>query len=253
MRALAGEKEDDGAAGARHGVRGRLRPERRSRPRREWPRRARRAGSWRRLSARVGDVGEVGPGCASRSRAARRRGAAAPLLAESAAPDRARDAGERAGRRRLLEHDVAFVPPMPNELTPARRGAVRRGQGSASRLHVERAAGEADLRVRRAEVQAGRDARRASSASAVLIRPATPARRSRCPMLRLHRADGAEAASARCRPEGLGQRRDLDRIAERRCRCRGPRRSRSCRRVDARRRRAPRRSRSAWPSTLGAV
>ena len=55
----------------------------------------------------------------------------------------------------------AFVPPTPNELTPARRGDAVSLPRLERRRHVERAAGEVDRRVRRLVVHGRRDRRRA--------------------------------------------------------------------------------------------
>ena len=74
----------------------------------------------------------------------------------------------------------ALVPPMPNELTPARRGSLSAGQGVARVLTKKgpksiRGFGRSKWRL------GGRiPSRRAST---VLIRPAAPEAASRCPML----------------------------------------------------------------------
>ena len=55
-----------------------------------------------------------------------------------------------------------------------------------------------------------------SSASVVLINPVTPEATSRCPKFVFGRANGAKLLLVRAEPEGLGERGDLDGIAQRR-------------------------------------
>ena len=51
----------------------------------------------------------------------------------------------------------ALVPPMPKELTPARRGAAARGQARELGVDVERGCSRSRARVRLLEVQRRRD------------------------------------------------------------------------------------------------
>ena len=107
----------------------------------------------------------------------------------------------------------ALVPPTPNELTA---GAARRPV-ALPRLQpggdVERARREVDGRVRRSIVHRRRD-------GAVLQRehrldqPGDAGRAGQVAEVRLHRADAAEPAPVGASPEHLGERRELDRIAE---------------------------------------
>ena len=109
----------------------------------------------------------------------------------------------------------AFVPPTPNELTPARRGVSDAGHGCSLAADVERAVREIDARIRRGEMERGRNL-------AVLQREdrldqaGHARRRLEVPDVSLHRAERAELLLVRAGAKGLGQRRDLDRIAERR-------------------------------------
>ena len=149
---------------------------------------------------------------ASRPRAAPRR-----LRADSSSSCRRRGRASAARAAGASSSTTwALVPPMPNELTPARRGDSAAGQSRPVGVDVERrlpAKSICGFGAR--EMQARRDLSRARSASTVLIRPATPAAASRWPMLVLTEPS-AQTARPRCRrPKGLGERGDLDRIAER--------------------------------------
>ena len=114
----------------------------------------------------------------------------------------------------------AFVPPRPNDDTAARRGPllarpVRRSVGTNSRV------GAASIvRVPLLEVAGSAGSRRAAGDSTVLMKPATPAAASRWPMLVLT-APSAHATVAAA--VHRGQRVELDRVAQDRCRCRGSR------------------------------
>ena len=123
----------------------------------------------------------------------------------------------------------ALVPPRPNELTPARRGAPGSAATAAARRSRRtgcRRSRSADWARRSAGSAA---ARRASSASAVLIRPADAGRGVQVADVRLHRADARRTRGRGVLAEDLVSARDLDRVAERACRCRALRRRRCCR------------------------
>ena len=146
-------------------------------------------GERRALGVRRRCVGEVGA-----SRAVERRRRSSPTAPAAASRPRR---GRRAAGGASSSTTCALVPPMPNELTPARRGAPRPAASRASAVvDVERAGREVDLRVRPLEVQARRQLP-CSSASTVLIRPATPAAASRWPMLVFTEPERAEPARGR--------------------------------------------------------
>ena len=150
---------------------------------------------------RVGDVGEAQlgvlvqvsrPGCCAGA-LERRVGVFAESTQELAGVG---VDGRRAPRGGASSSTTcALVPPMPNELTPARRG--RRSRRPLARARRSRRTGCRRNRSAGSGVSKCRlgGISRCSSASTALIRPATPAAASRWPMLRLHRADGAEAAA----------------------------------------------------------
>src|SRR5690606_20194404 len=73
----------------------------------------------------------------------------------------------------------ALVPPIPNELTPARRGAGPAGQGRSAVLTWNGLEGDSAA-FGCSTCRLGRSAPRPSE-SAALISPATPAAVSRCP------------------------------------------------------------------------
>ena len=230
-------------------------------------------------SAAAGDDPPLGKGApAQLQRARRRRPAAARGGARGA---RARSRGGRVERRRRAcrQHQElprprrrrpasagasstplgasssttwALVPPMPNELTPARRGRpARRRPGAQRGVDEEGAAREVDLRIGRRGSAGWAGAAGGRSASAVLMRPATPAAASRWPMLVLTRAEGAGAwRRSRRRGEHLRQRGDLDGIAERRAGAVGLDVADRCRASTPA---APwaMAITAAWPSTLG--
>ena len=90
------------------------------------------------------------------------------------------------------------------------------------------------------------------SARTTLMRPATPAAASRWPMFVLTEPTTSGSLAGRSAPSTRAERLQLDRIAERRCRCRAPRRSRP--------RAAPRpaaasasRITASWAGPFGAV
>ena len=130
-----------------------------------------------------------------------------------------------------------LVPPKPNELTPARHGRRRSGQGAARRsARRGRSASKRMCGLGVSKCRLRRNLTPCRSDSATLIRPAIPAAASRWPMLvftepiaqrPIGGPAGAEHARRARRPRS-------DRRAA--CRCRAPRRSR--RRRARRRRRA---------------
>ena len=143
---------------------------------------------------RVGQIGEIdGSGRPSGRQALRRgleRGGSRRRAASSC---RAARSPARAGASSTTT--CAFVPPTPNELTPARRGA----RAATSRSSISRRTAVRDVEPGSAlGVQAGRDAR-CCRESAALIRPATPAAASRWPMLVLTEP----MRKSRCRPYPL--------------------------------------------------
>ena len=72
----------------------------------------------------------------------------------------------------------ALVPPMPKELTPARLGALVRGQGRNPLFTKKGVSSKRICGLARSKCRLGGRTPR-SSAIAVLIRPATPAAESR--------------------------------------------------------------------------
>ena len=165
-------------------------------------RRARGARRKLRQSRRAGVEG----GGAPRGEAQQARGFAALGRRRPAAPPR--------------ESTWALVPPTPRLFTPARRGVPRGGPRRQRRVDVERALVEGARRIRRVEVQAGRnlpvlerqrhlDERRDAGGGVEVAD------------VGLHRADGRTTAGAGLGAEGLGQRGHFDRIADRRARAVG--------------------------------
>ena len=123
----------------------------------------------------------------------------------------------------------AFVPPTPNELTPARRGPSPTRPRARGVVDVERAALEVDRRVGPAEVAALGGSVRAVQRQHRLDQAGDAGGRVEVADVGLDRAERAEAAVRRCRagtPASAPRPRSGRRAA---CRCRGPRRSRSCR------------------------
>ncbi len=118
-------------------------------------------------------------------------------------------------RRRLFEDGVRV-----GAADPERRdaGAPRRRPGrprAECRVDEKRARREVDLGVRPPVVEGGRDLAVPQRQSG-LDQAGDPRRGVEVAEVGLHRAHGAEAAAAGAGAEGLGERRDLDRIAERR-------------------------------------
>ena len=188
---------------------------------------------------RVGDVGEVRVGMGfeevgeAGGGVVERPGVAARQR-EHLLADRRRRLGAWAGASCTMTW--AFVPPTPSELMPARRGRSP-GHGGGSSESTNGDALEVEQRARRGVVGERRQ-RAVRSACTTLIRLATPAAVSRWPMFGFVDTMRQKPVSARRRPERLGQRGDLDRVADggagavglEQLRCRAPR---------ARRRRAP--------------
>ena len=198
---------------------GRVRPGPRRRRRRSSRRRRGDAASARRptcsvnaTSARV-DAPADRRARARAARPARRAPRGCAPTASAAAV--ARPGPDAAGGGASSSTTCALVPPMPNELTPARRGVPLVSHGRARRVDEERAR----ARIRCADWASSKCRLGGSSpclsASAALISPATPAAASRWPMLVLTEPMAQDAAGRR-RRKARGQRRDLDRIAERR-------------------------------------
>ena len=174
------------------------------------------------------------PGCASRCAASRSAAAsrAVALRAESTSSCTGRSTRRVGGRRRLLEHDVRVgaADAEGADRRPARRGAApRRPVGAAGRAHDERDSSRSRSRGSALEVQASAASRGARSASTALMRPATPAAASRWPMLRLDRADRAELPAVAARGGTPCVSAAISIGSPSACRCRAPRRSRSCR------------------------
>ena len=160
------------------------------------PRRLRAVGCHDRPSASA-DGGDPPPACARRPPARARAGAPGARRARvwrvrviasvrrgdaRTAGGRAVDGAERSRGRRLLEDDVGV---RPAESERADGGPPRRELARPRRQTVddpERARAEVDLRVRSAEVEAGRDLAAARAPGSALITPATPAPASRWPM-----------------------------------------------------------------------
>ena len=205
---------------------------------------------------RVGDVGE------RRGRIAARGAPASRAVAVSSARRvcgrqhqhlRAPLDGARAGVRAGASSTTtcALVPPMPNELTPARRGALVGSHGFSSRV-----ARRTGCPRSRSPGSARSKCRLGGSSPCFerqhrLDQAGDAGRRVEVADVALDRADRA-AHRGRMAAERPRQRRDLDRIAERRA---GAVRFDVADRSPARRRRPRARARSprACPSTLGAV
>ena len=170
------------------------------------------------------------------------RSRAAGVRAASSSTCQGRDGPEGAAGGASSSTACTLVPPMPNALTPARRGspfAVQSVSRSATRngLAAKSMAGFGVAKCRLGGIW------RCSRASTALIRPVTPAAASRWPTLVLTEPREQKPVRPVRLSEGLGEGGDLDGIAERCARCRAPRRSR-CSPERPQRRRAPRR----WPS-----
>ena len=211
LRALAGEQEGDRPVAAPRRRRRAAAGGSRARARRPPPRGRRQTSArrWREGPAAdlegVGDVGRASSsGCAlaggaarsaagrvQRGRRARREDQQLPAGATAPAGAGAAGASSRT--------TWALVPPMPNELTPARRGAPSARPRAQLGVDVERARREVDLRVGRLEVQARRDLPGARSASDGLDQAGDAGRGVEVADVGLDRAEGAEAACARCR------------------------------------------------------
>ena len=147
----------------------------------------------------------------------------------------------------------AFVPPTPNELTPARRGEPSGDcHGRSERDDAERRVLEIELRVRRGEVQARRE-RLVVQGQRRLDEAGDAGGRVEVADVALDRSDRAEARFGRAAgAERLGEPRDLDRDRRAAWRFRGPRRRRSSRGSIPASAWASAMT-PAWPSTLGAV
>ncbi|MCY1228601.1 hypothetical protein D9M72_409250 [compost metagenome] len=116
--------------------------------------------------------------------------------------------------RRLFEHHV-HVRAADAEGAHARTAWRRTfGPGLALRVHVERAAREVDLRIGFLEMQARRQ-RAVAQRHRRLDEPCDAGRRVEVADVGLDRPDRAEAAPLGVGAEGLGERRDLDRVAQR--------------------------------------
>ena len=141
---------------------------------------------------------------------------AASLRADRHSSCVARDGPDAGIARRLLEHDVGVgAADAERAHAGAPRGSVRPVPRLQPAAHAERAGVEVDLGVRPLEVQRRRHSRDARAPATVLISPATPAAASRWPTL-LFTEPIAHSNRRAPSPERLGQRRDLDRIAQRR-------------------------------------
>ena len=110
----------------------------------------------------------------------------------------------------------AFVPPMPSELTAARRGLAARLPRPALCVHEEGGVGEVDGRVGVDEMEARRDQLVLQRQRTALISPATPAAASRWPMLVFTEPMAQNCFGCAGAAEGPGQGGDFDRIAHRR-------------------------------------
>ena len=104
------------------------------------------------------------------------------------------------------------------EASSRRRAAAPRRAATASQPvdDAERACASKSIFGFGARSAASAGAAASRSASAVLITPAAPAAITRWPTLLLTEPMPQKPVSAVCAPEGLGQRLDLDRVAERR-------------------------------------
>ena len=200
---------------------------------------------------RVRDVGEVDVGCrlevvgeavgrvGRRLRRARRQHE--DLLG-------GRPGSELAARGASSTITWALVPPTPSELTPARRGPSL-GHGSASPESTNGVRSMSSSGLGAVWLASGGSVR-CRSACTTLIRLADAGGRVEVTDVGLRRDEPAEAAVAGARAEGLGERGDLDRVADR---------GAGAVRLEQLDRRAPTarrpasasRTTSAWPSTLG--
>ena len=155
------------------------------------------------------------------------------------------------GRRRFLDTTCAFVPPIPNELTPARRGPPLPGfQRSVTVLTKNGLVAKSISGFGAFKVQPRRN-RSVPQRQHRLDQSGHPGRRVEMPDVRLDRPERAEARASRPpRKTPSAPRPRSDRPAA--CPCRAPRRRRSC----------PGRTPATacasaitadWPSTLGAV
>ncbi len=116
--------------------------------------------------------------------------------------------------RRLLEHHVRVRAPDPERAHPrAARDVAHARPVGQGRVDAERAGLEIDARVRAREVEARRE-RAVLERQHRLDEPGHPGRRVQMADIALHRAERAESAPIGGRAEGLGQRGDLDGIAE---------------------------------------
>ena len=159
--------------------------------------------------------------------------------------------GRRDGGGASSSTTWAFVPPMPNELTPARRGPSARPLARAACSRRRGSLARVDRRVRLLEVQAGRDLPVLQGQHG-LDQPGDAGGGVEVADVGLHRADGADQRLGPP-PSPNAWRRAGSRSGRRaRCRCRGPRRSRSSR-VARPPSASARAITSACPSTLGAV
>ena len=147
--------------------------------------------------------------CAASSAAGAARGQRQQLPAGAPGPTGAPRAGASSSTT------CALVPPMPNELTPARRGPLRPRPRPQRGVHVEGRAARSRCAGWARGSAAGRDL-------AVLQRqhrldqPGDARGGVEVAHVGLHRAQRAEAARSRVRrAERLGERRDLDRVAQR--------------------------------------
>ena len=125
------------------------------------------------------------------------------------------------------------------------------GQASASLSRRDLSRRPVDVRGSARRRAASAAARSCRSARTILITPATPAAAGRVADVGLQRAEPQRPGSA-LRAVGRDQRLGLDRVAQRPCRCRAPRR-RPRRPARARRRPAPGGSRAPATGPLGAV
>ena len=155
---------------------------------------------------------------------------AAALFAESSRSCRGREALATARSGGASSRTTwALVPPMPSELTPARRGAPSGRPGAQLGVDEERAAREVDPRVGRLEVEARRDLPVVQGEHR-LDQAADPGRGVEVADVGLQRADGAEVPARSVPPRGTpasGRRSRSGRRAP--CRCRGTRRRRRSR------------------------
>ena len=198
--------------------------------------RARRANGWRPArsvwaTSRMGGVGVGVEGVGQ----ARRRGVERGRRPRRQHQQRARGVGPlvRRGRGASSSTTWALVPPMPNELTPARRGVAPGGHGARRCVDEERRGREVDARDSASRSAGSGGISRCSQRQHRLDQAGDAGRGVEVADVGLHRAERAEAAGARCRrgTPGSARRPRSDRPAA--CRCRAPRRSRSCRGVDA--------------------